>query len=188
MTTRVQPRLRDLTSADATRIAQIVAATGVFREEELGIAAEVFADAAKAWEQTVKTDETVRSRGSDATVPTVSTVSSPDLPYYQLGAELDGRLVGWVCWGATPCTEGTWDLYWLAVDPAAQGQGIASALVQEMERRLRGKARLISVDTSGRADYTPTRKFYLARGYKAVATVPNFYAPGDDQVIFTKEL
>jgi ribosomal protein S18 acetylase RimI-like enzyme len=74
------------------------------------------------------------------------------------------------------------------VDPVAQGHGVGSALVEEMENRLRGKARLISVDTSGRADYNPTRKFYEARGYKAVAIVPNFYAPGDDQVIFTREL
>ena len=57
-----------------------------------------------------------------------------------------------------------------------------------MERRLAGRARLISIDTSGRADYAPTRAFYAARGYVAVARVPDFYAPGDDQVIFTKAL
>jgi ribosomal protein S18 acetylase RimI-like enzyme len=96
--------------------------------------------------------------------------------------------MGWICWGATPCTVGTWDLYWLAVDPAAQGHGVGTALVEAMESRLRGRARLISVDTSGRDDYAPTRRFYLARGYRAVAVVPDFYAPGDDQVIFTKVL
>src|SRR5262245_26904989 len=153
MTTRVRPRLRDLTSADAARIAEIVRLTGVFREEEQTIAAEVFHDAVEA---ASKADPTAT------------------LPYYQLGADLDGRLVGWLCWGATPCTEGTWDLYWLAVDRSAQGQGIATALVEAMETRLRGKARLISVDTSGRADYSPTRSFYLARGYRAVAIVPDF--------------
>jgi len=163
MTTRVQPRLRELTSADRARIAEITAATGVFREEELLIAAEVFADAVKA-------------------------AAEAQPPYYQLGAELDGRLLGWICWGATPCTEGTWDLYWLAVDPAVQGHGVGSALVEEMEYRLRSKARLIAVDTSGRTDYAPTRRFYEARGYKAVAVVPDFYATGDDQVIFTKAL
>lgn len=172
MTTRVRPRLRELTSADAPRIADITRATGVFREEELGIAAEVFADGTAALEK-------ARAAGAAA---------SGELPYYLLGAELEGRLVGWVCWGATPCTEGTWDLYWLAVDPAAQGHGVGTALVDEMERRLQGKARLISVDTSGRADYEPTRRFYEARGYRAVAIVPNFYARGDDQVIYTKEL
>jgi ribosomal protein S18 acetylase RimI-like enzyme len=172
MTTRVAPRLRDLTSADATRILEITRLTGVFREEELGIAAEVFADGVEA---------AAKARAAP-------TPSSAELPYYLLGAELDGSLVGWICWGATPCTERTWDLYWLAVDPRAQGHGVGSALVDEMERRLKGKARLISIDTSGRPDYEPTRRFYLLRGYRAVAVVPNFYAAGDDQVIFTKEL
>ena len=183
MTTRVVPRLRDLTSADQARILEITAATGVFREEELQIAAEVFGDAVKAAEKA----------GAAGRPPLTSAAPAPpadslNLPYYLLGAELDGRLVGWICWGATPCTERTWDLYWLAVDPTTHGLGIGSALVEELESRLRGKARLITVDTSGRGDYTPTRRFYEARGYKAVAVVPDFYAAGDDQVIFTKAL
>ncbi len=173
MTTRVQPRLRDLTSADATRILDLTRKTGVFREEELGIAAEVFADGV---------DAAAKARAAGPSAPPT------ELPYYLLGAEIDGALVGWICWGATPCTERTWDLYWLAVDPDAQGHGVGSALVDEMERRLRGKARLISIDTSGRADYEPTRRFYQTRGYQAVAVVPNFYGRGDDQVIFTKAL
>lgn len=171
MTPRVGPRLRDLTSADAGRILDITRATGVFREEELAIADEVFHDA-------------VAPNGPSGGLGAGSELQLR--PYYALGAEVDGELVGWICWGKTPCTEGTWDLYWLAVDPAAYRGGIASALVTEMERRLAGIARLISVDTSGRPDYGPTRAFYLARGYRDVARVPDFYAPGDDQVIFTK--
>jgi ribosomal protein S18 acetylase RimI-like enzyme len=169
MSSRVRPRLRDLTSADADRVLEITRETGVFREEELGIAGEVFSDC-------VNHPGPSGGEGTDAR------------PYFGLGAELDGRLVGWICWGQTPCTEGTWDLYWLAVDPGCQGHGVGSALTGEMERRLTGIARLIAVDTSGRPDYTPTRDFYLARGYRAVARVPDFYAPGDDQVIFTKVL
>ena len=172
MTPRARPRLRDLTSADASRIQTITAATGVFREEELEIAAEVFRDCVAA---------PGPSGGREG-------AGAETRPYYAWGAELDERLVGWICWGQTPCTEGTWDLYWLAVDPAVHGAGIGSALVAEMERRLAGRARLIAVDTSGRADYGPTRAFYAARGYRAVARVPDFYAPGDDQVIFTKTL
>jgi len=175
MTTRVRARLRDLTSADTDRILALTRATGVFRHAELEIAAEVLRDA-------------VAAPGPSGGLLRDSADPTATRPYYALGAEVDGGLVGWICWGETPCTDGTWDLYWLAVDPAAHGHGVGSALVEEMERRLTGTARLISVDTSGRPDYAPTRAFYAARGYQAVARVPDFYAPGDDQVIFTKAL
>jgi D-alanine-D-alanine ligase len=96
--------------------------------------------------------------------------------------------VGWICWGPTPCTLGTFDLYWMAVDPAAQGAGVGSALITEMEQRLAGVGRLIVVETAGRADYAPTRAFYEARGYRVAAVIPDFYAPGDAQVIYAKTL
>jgi ribosomal protein S18 acetylase RimI-like enzyme len=185
MTSRVPPRLRDLTSADADRVLEITRITGVFREDELRIAEEVFADCVS---------HPGPSGGDAERGPMVDPGANADpqsgggRPYYGLGAELDNRLVGWICWGQTPCTQETWDLYWLAVDPAAHGRGVGRALVAEMERRLTGRARLISIDTSGRLDYAPTRAFYTALGYHAVAIVPDFYAPGDDQVIFTRQL
>jgi D-alanine-D-alanine ligase len=158
--TLVTPRLRHLTAADRGRIEEITRAVGQFRDDEIVVALEVF----------------------DAAVRPI-----PD-SYQVLGAELESRLVGWICWGPTPCTVGTYDLYWMAVDPEMQGGGIGTALLQEMERRLKGVARLIVIDTAGRPDYSATRAFYQARGYLLVATVPDFYAPGDDQVVFVKRV
>lgn len=158
--TLVTPRLRHLTAADRGRIEEITRAVGRFRDDEIVVALEVF----------------------DAAVRPI-----PD-SYQVLGAELDSRLVGWICWGPTPCTLGTYDLYWMAVDPEMQGTGIGTGLLQEMERRLKGVARLIVIDTAGRSDYSGTRAFYQARGYSPVATVPDFYAPGDDQVVFVKRV
>nr|MBA3585770.1 hypothetical protein [Gemmatimonadota bacterium] len=66
--------------------------------------------------------------------------------------------------------------------------GIGTALVARMEQRLAGAARLVVVETAGRPDYAPTRAFYQARGYQRAAVIPDFYAPGDDQVIYTKHL
>ena len=160
--TLVSPRLRHLSAADRGRIEEITSAVGLFRPDEIPVALEVF-------------DEAVRAG------------PRPE-PYSALGADVDGRLVGWICWGPTPCTLGTFDLYWMAVDPALRGAGIGTALVLEMERRLIGLARLIVVETAGRADYAATRRFYASRGYRATATIPDFYAPGDDQVVFVKEV
>ena len=157
--TLTTPVLRHLTPADRERIEEITRAVGVFRADEVPVALEVFDGAVGG---------------------------SPD--YLALGAELEGRLIGWICWGPTPCTLATFDLYWMAVDPAVQGAGVGSALVTEMERRLAGIARLVVVETAGRPDYASTRAFYQARGYRAAAVIPDFYAPGDDQVVYVKKL
>ena len=157
--TLTTPVLRTLHAADRGRIEEITRAARLFREDEIPVALEVFDGAA---------------------------AGSPD--YIALGAEHDGRLAGWICWGPTPCTLGTYDLYWMAVDPALQRTGIGTALVAAMERRLAGVARLIVVETAGRPDYRDTRSFYQARGYSVAATIADFYAPGDDQVVYVKSL
>ena len=153
------PSLRSLTAADRDRIEDISRAVGIFHTDEISVALEVF-DGAVA--------------------------GSPD--YLALGAEHEGRLAGWICWGPTPCTLGTYDLYWMAVDPARQGAGIGTALLHAMESRLAGLARLVVVETAGRADYAPTRAFYQARGYRVASRIPDFYAPGDDQVVYVKQV
>jgi GNAT superfamily N-acetyltransferase len=160
--TLVSPRLRHLSAADRGRIEEITRAVGLFRPDEIPVALEVFDEAVHAG-----------PRGES---------------YSALGADVDGRLAGWICWGPTPCTLGTYDLYWMAVDPALQGAGIGTALVLEMERRLADVARLIIVETAGRPDYAATRRFYEGRGYRATATIRDFYAPGDDQVVFVKSV
>jgi ribosomal protein S18 acetylase RimI-like enzyme len=76
----------------------------------------------------------------------------------------------------------------MAVDPALHSAGVGTALIHEMEGRLAGSARLIVVETAGRPDYRPTRAFYEARGYRRAAVIPDFYAPGDDQLVYVKAL
>lgn len=174
MTTLTRVNLRELTAADVARVVGLTRSTGVFRDEEIAIAEEVVSEAVKG----IRAD---MANGADET-------DGGERPYYALGAEVDGRVVGWICWGATPCTVATWDLYWMAVDPEMHGQGVGTALLEEMESRLSDKARLIVIDTSGRPDYAPTRAFYRARGYQTAAVVRDFYALGDDQVIFSKRL
>ena len=61
--------------------------------------------------------------------------------------------------------------------------------MEEVESSLRGRgARLLVVETSSRADYTPTRRFYEKRGYERSAQLRDFYNQGDDRVVLTKAL
>ena len=112
-----------------------------------------------------------------------------DGDYEFLGAFDDGDLVAYACFGATPGTDRTYDLYWIAVHPAAQRHGSGSRLLAEVEQQLTDRgARLLVVETSSRDEYAPTRRFYTARGYREVARMRDFYAPSDDRVIYTKSL
>lgn len=115
-------------------------------------------------------------------------LAEPGRDYHALGAFLPtGLLVGYACFGPTACTNGTWDLYWIAAAVETRRQGVGTILVQEVERTVvERNGRMLVIETSSRAAYTPTRAFYERRGYSAVARVPNFYAPGDDRVIFVR--
>lgn len=153
--------IRPLVSSDRARVEAMTRATPLFRPEEIPVALDVFNAA------------TGLGRPAD-----------PD--YETAGATIDGVLAGWICWGPTPCTRGTFDLYWIVVDVESQGQGLGGALVEEMERRVAGRARLIVVETAGRPDYEPTREFYARRGYQVASRIADYYSPGDDLVVFVK--
>ena len=107
--------------------------------------------------------------------------------YESLVAEHRGKPVGWVCFGPTPCTEGTFDLYWIAVSPAWHRRGVGRGLLQRAEERIRERAgRMIVVETSGRGDYGPARAFYRRNGYVEMSRIADFYARGDDKVVYAK--
>lgn len=98
-----------------------------------------------------------------------------------------GRVAGWMSWGPTPMTEGTYDLYWIAVDPQVQGQGLGKVLVRWLEDRVRQeRGRLILVETASQASYEPTRQFYMKQDYRETARVADYYKPGDDRIIYAK--
>jgi ribosomal protein S18 acetylase RimI-like enzyme len=109
--------------------------------------------------------------------------------YKILVADRDGKLVGYVCYGPTPMTEGTYDLYWIASDPTVRGQGVGASLISGMEGELRRlKARIIRVETSATEAYGPTRGFYASMKYTEEARIRDFYKVGDDLIILTKRI
>lgn len=99
---------------------------------------------------------------------------------------------GYVCYGPTPLTAGTYDLYWIAVDPACHGRGVGSLLMEYVERQVSDttssaeRARLLIIETSSLPRYESARRLYSRHHYREVARIPDFYADGDDRVIYAK--
>jgi len=107
--------------------------------------------------------------------------------YFVLVAEIDSKIAGYVCYGPTPITEGTWDLYWIAVDHEMQGHGVGKKLMEAAEEEIRkAKGRLILVETSSKPGYEKTNAFYQRIGYKEICRIKDFYMIGDDQITYEK--
>ena len=101
----------------------------------------------------------------------------------------DDGPVGVAYYAPERMSDGTWNLYMLAVRPDRQRKGRGAALVRHVERALvtRG-ARVLLVETSGLASFERTRAFYRALGYDEEARIREFYKAGDDKVVFRKAL
>jgi len=147
---------------DVEVVWKLVTATGFFSDQERDVAVELV-------------EEYLR-RG-------------PASGYRFLFAELDGRPVGYVCYGPIPCTVGSFDLYWIVVDPRQQRRGLGRRLLEHAEQRIkRAGGRHVYVETSGRAQYAPTRAFYERCGYSVAAALADFYYPGDPKIVYRKVL
>jgi len=95
---------------------------------------------------------------------------------------------GYVCFGPTPLTDAVWDLYWIAVAPTWQRKGTGKILLEVVEAQVREKSgRRLMIETSSLPRYLPTRNFYLRHGYSELARLADFYAVGDDRIIYAKD-
>jgi GNAT superfamily N-acetyltransferase len=154
--------IRQTVPADRGAVRRMLDETGFFRPDEIIVAMEVFDDALKG---------------------------GPEGPYRSFTLDCEGAPAGWVCFGPTACTVGTFDVYWIAVSPRYQAKGFGTALLAHAEKLIKECGGRISViETSGRKIYHPTRQFYLRKGYEEAARLKDFYASDDDKVVYTKVL
>ncbi len=108
---------------------------------------------------------------------------------YHIFVAVTDSVVGYVCYGPTPLTEGTWDIFWLAVAKERRGQGLGRMLMGFAEDRIReAKGRLIIIETSSIPSYDRTRAFHQSIGFKIICQIRDFYSIGDDLVIMEKRL
>jgi GNAT superfamily N-acetyltransferase len=114
-------------------------------------------------------------------------LDSPGRDFQIVVAEIASRIVGYVCFGLTPLTLTTWDIYWMAVALDKRGTGIGAALLKSAEDGIqKAGGRLALIETSSKPNYLNTRRFYLKKGYKRVSRIRDFYAPGDHCLTFEK--
>ena len=109
--------------------------------------------------------------------------------YHFLFVERNGKMTGYTCFGKIAGTISSFDLYWLAVHRDLHNLGIGRTLLIKSESIISemGGSR-IYIETSSRKSYEAARLFYNHSGYKKEALLKDFYSPGDDKVIYVKEI
>jgi ribosomal protein S18 acetylase RimI-like enzyme len=152
--------IRPAAAPDRVAIERILRATGAFIPEEVQVALELVESA----------------------------VARPDHDYIVRVLEAPGAgVIGYTCYGRAPFTDATFDLYWIAVDPAAHGSGAARRLMAAAEDDVRARGgKLLLVETASKASYARTRRFYESIGYVEAARFKDYYRAGDDKVVYEK--
>jgi len=154
--------LRGLAPGDVEPLVAVLERTGAFRDDEVDVGREVLEEADR---------------------------DGPSGHYQVRVAEHLGQPVGWTAYGLIPLSDGAWDLYWIAVDPAVQGLGVGRALIADCEADVRRRGgRWVLAETSGTDAYDATCAFYRRCGYAVVSFLGDFYRVGDARVTFGKRV
>ncbi len=152
--------IRKLIQSDREKIKRILESTGNFTEDEINIAMELI--------NIYINDENQKD--------------------YEIFVDEEENIIrGYVCIGPRPLTTGTYDLYWIAVNPEVQSKGIGSRLIKYIEDHIKERqGRLILIETSGKPSYEKERKFYEKNMYSEIVNIRDFYNKGDSLVIYGK--
>jgi ribosomal protein S18 acetylase RimI-like enzyme len=158
-----QPVLRtEVKLSDIEAVREMVRSTGFFRDDEVDVAVELVQE---------RLDK------------------GPESGYEFIFADVDGRAVSYACFGLIPCTLVSYDLYWIATHEEFRGKGLGKIVLREVEKSIEALGgRGIYVETSSLPKYEPTRAFYLKNNYPEKARFEDFYADGDDKVVYVKKI
>ncbi len=153
--------VRTLAPGDRPALKALLMAEGAFRDDEVAVALELIDEA----------------------------LAGADSGYWVRVAELGAEVAGYICYGPTPMTEATYDLYWLVVGAQFRRRGVARALARAMEGDLSARGGgSVRVETSDTEGYGAARRLYEALGYPMACRLADFYRPGDDLIIYYKRL
>lgn len=153
--------IRKLKANDKKPIRQMLEGTDLFTYDEIHVAMEII-------------DSSLHEPNQDDYYPFTAVNENDDV-------------IGFLCLGPTPITDGTYDLYWIAVQQPYQRRGIGNQLLQFAEEFVVSRnGRLLVVETSSQPKYEKTRLFYKKNNYGELARIKDYYRVADDLVIFGK--
>lgn len=152
-------KLRALKHSDESLMQVLLTDIGLFTQEEIGVVNELLG---------------------------VYLYQDDQKDYQFFGHEDDtGKLVSFICFGPTPMTQNTFDLYWIGTHPQCRGQGLAVKLIGHMKQAMiKAGAKLIRVETSSKELYASTQAFYDRLNFIEAARIKDFYHDGDDLITY----
>ena len=153
---------REIRHSDPDSVRHITESSGYFRPDEVAVAVELAEESLLKGEQS---------------------------GYYFLFVDMDNRTVAYCCFGPIPCTMGSFDLYWIAVDSNYRRRSLGTVLLHEVEQMVAAmNGRKLYIETSSQSRYEDTRAFYETNGYQLVSRLKDFYHPGDDKITYEKNI
>ncbi len=156
-------RIRPIEPGDREAIRALIAGTRAFKPFEVDVAMELV-------------DVALTNKEQEDYHPYVLT-------------EEDGTVVAYACFGKNAMTAGTFDLYWIATRADRMGKGYGRTILSFVEEEvLRRGGYLLVIETSSQESYGSTREFYEKVGCTLAAQLPDYYATGDDKLIYLRRL
>lgn len=100
-----------------------------------------------------------------------------------------GTAIGAALYAEEPFTDRVWNLLFIGVRRSAQGSGVGGELLRFVEDRLRARSqRILIIETTTGPELEGAHAFYRKHGYEHRGTIPDFYADGQDKIVFIKPL
>jgi len=153
----------NINTEDIQNVSDILISTNFFNQEEIKIACELVEEALKKWQEKSW--------------------------YNFLFADYENQTIAYSCFGKIDWTVCSYDLYWIGTHNDFRWNWIGWLLLKETEKMISQKWTCnIYVETAGKEQYQPTRKFYEKNWYTKEAVIKDFYADGDDKIIYSKRI
>ena len=116
-------------------------------------------------------------------------LSDPGSSDLWLTCQEDGQVLGFCYAIPEELADGTWNMLAIAVLPRAQGRGCGGAIIRQLEAELKERRqRVLIAETSGTNEFGRASAFYRKNGYTEEARIRDFWAAGDDKIVFWKSL